>query len=86
MDLQPGQWDQPGTLLAKVAQPGKLKAELRIPENQAADVQDGQPCSVDLRNGLVDGHVTRIEASAQSGTVGVDSRSMDRCRRVHVPT
>lgn len=72
MDLQPGQWLQPGTLLAKVAQPGKLKAELRIPENQAADVQDGQPCAVDLRNGIVEGHVTRIDASAQSGTVGVD--------------
>lgn len=72
MDLQPGQWVQPGTLLAKVAQPGKLKAELRIPENQAADVQLNQPCSVDLRNGIVQGHVMRIDPSAQSGTVGVD--------------
>ena len=72
MDLQPGQWVQPGTLLAKVAQPGKLKAVLRIPENQAADVQLNQPCSVDLRNGIVEGHVIRIDPSAQSGTVGVD--------------
>src|SRR6185437_7954007 len=66
------QWVQPGTLLLKVAQPGKLKAELRSPENQAADGQNNQPCSVDLRNGIVEGHVTRIESSAQSGTVGVD--------------
>lgn len=72
MDLQPGQWVQPGTLLAKVAQPGKLKAVLRIPENQAADVQLNQPCAVDLRNGIVQGHVIRIDPSAQSGTVGVD--------------
>jgi multidrug resistance efflux pump len=72
MDLQPGQWVQPGTLLAKVAQPGKLKAVLRIPETQAPDVELGQPASIDTRNGIVPGHVMRIDPSAQNGTVTVD--------------
>jgi HlyD family secretion protein len=72
MDLQPGQWVQPGTLLAKVAQPGRLKAVLRIPETQVKDVQLGQPTEIDTRNGIVQGHVVRIDASSQNGTVGVD--------------
>ena len=72
MDLQPGQWVQAGTLLAKVAQPGRLKAVLRIPETQARDVQLGQPAAIDTRNGIVSGHVIRMDASAQNGTVTVD--------------
>lgn len=72
MDLQPGQWVQPGTLLAKVAQPGRLKAVLRIPETQAKDVQIGQVASIDTRNGIVAGHVIRIDPSVQNGTVTVD--------------
>lgn len=72
MDLQPGQWVQPGTMLAQVAQPGRLKAVLRIPETQAAEVQIGQPASIDTRNGIVEGHVIRMDPSAQNGTVAVD--------------
>jgi len=71
-NLEPGQWVQAGTILAKVAQPGRLKAVLRIPETQAKDVQIGQPTSIDTRNGLISGHVMRIEPNAQNGTVGVD--------------
>jgi RND family efflux transporter, MFP subunit len=72
MDLQPGQWVQPGTLLCKVAQPGRLKAVLRIPETQAKDIQIGQVASVDTRNGIVPGHVIRVDPSVQNGTVTVD--------------
>ena len=72
MDLQPGQWLQPGTLLAKVAQPGKLKAVLRIPETQAKDIQIGQPTQIDTRNGIIPGHVFRVDPSSQNGTVGVE--------------
>jgi HlyD family secretion protein len=72
MDLQPGQWVQPGQLLAKVAQPGRLKAVLRIPETQAKDVQIGQVASIDTRNGIVAGHVIRVDPSVQNGTVTVD--------------
>lgn len=72
MDLQPGQWVQPGTVLGKVAQPGRLKAELRIPETQAKDIQLGQVAAIDTRNGIVAGHVIRIDPSVQNGTVKVD--------------
>lgn len=70
--LQLGQWVPEGTTLAKVVQPGRLKAVLRIPESQAKDVAVGQKASVDTRNGLVAGHVTRKDPSAQGGSVTVD--------------
>ena len=70
--LQLGQWVPEGTTLAKVVQPGQLKAVLRIPENQAKDVSIGQQATIDTRNGLVAGHVTRKDPSAQGGSVTVD--------------
>ena len=72
LTLQLGQWVPEGTTLAKVVQPGQLKAVLRIPESQAKDVTIGQKASVDTRNGVVAGHVTRKDPSAQSGSVTVD--------------
>jgi HlyD family secretion protein len=70
--LQPGQWVPEGTMLAKVIQPGKLKAVLRIPESQAKDVSVGQAASIDTRNGLIRGTVSRKDPSAQAGTVTID--------------
>ena len=72
LTLQLGQWVPEGTTLAKVVQPGKLKAMLRIPESQAKDVVLGQKASIDTRNGIVAGHVGRKDPSAQGGTVTVD--------------
>ncbi len=72
LTLQLGQWVPEGTTLAKVVQPGQLKAVLRIPESQAKDVAIGQMASVDTRNGFVAGHVTRKDPSAQGGSVTVD--------------
>jgi HlyD family secretion protein len=72
LTLQLGQWVPEGTTLAKVVQPGQLKAVLRIPESQAKDVTIGQKASVDTRNGFVAGHVTRKDPSAQGGSVTVD--------------
>lgn len=72
LSLEPGQWVLPGTILAKVAQSGRLKAVLHIPETQAKDVQIGQVASIDTRNGLIPGHVVRIDPAAQNGTVAVD--------------
>jgi len=72
LTLEPGQWVTEGTTLAKVVQPGKLKAVIRIPETQAKDVAEGQPASIDTRNGIVQGHVSRKDASAVNGTVTVD--------------
>jgi HlyD family secretion protein len=72
LTLQLGQWVLEGTILAKVVQPGKLKAVLQIPETQAKDVAIGQPAAIDTRNGIVQGHVIRSDPNAQNGTVTVD--------------
>ena len=70
--VEVGQQVGPGTNLARVADPSRLKAELKIAETQAKDIQIGQPVSIDTRNGLVDGKVARIDPSVQNGTVTVD--------------
>lgn len=70
--VEEGQQVQPGTNLARVAQPDLLKAELRIAETQAKDILLGQPARIDTRNGIVDGKVVRIDPAAQEGTVLVD--------------
>jgi HlyD family secretion protein len=67
-----GQRVTPGTNLARVAQPEKLKAVIRIAETQAKDVIPGQPATVDTRNGVVDGKVMRVDPAVQNGTVTVD--------------
>ncbi len=72
LTLQLGQWVPEGTTLAKVVQPGKLKAVLRIPESQAKDVVLGQSAMVDTRNGIVKGRVIRKDPSAIQGTVTID--------------
>jgi len=72
LSLEPGQYVLPGTNLAKVAQPGRLKAVLHIPETQAKDIQIGQVASIDTRNGIIPGHVIRIDPGAVNGTVEVD--------------
>lgn len=72
LNLQLGQWVPEGTTLAKVVQPGRLKAVLRIPESQAKDVVIGQSATVDTRNGIVKGRVIRKDPSAIQGTVTID--------------
>ncbi|HUI58511.1 MAG TPA: efflux RND transporter periplasmic adaptor subunit [Bryobacteraceae bacterium] len=76
--VEEGQKVTAGTALGKVAQPSHLKAELKIAETQIKDVAIGQPAVIDTRlagggsNGLIDGHVSRIEQSIVNGTVTVD--------------
>ena len=70
--VEAGQRVAPGTILAKVAQPETLKAELRIPETQAKDVTVGLMAKVDTRNGIVEGRVARVDPAARQGTVAVD--------------
>jgi len=70
--VEVGQQVAPGTNLARVANPGRLKAEIRIAETQAKDLQLGQVASIDTRNGIVAGRVTRIDPSVQNGTRTVD--------------
>jgi len=70
--VEVGQQVAPGTNLARVAEPGHLKAVIRVAETQAKDVQLGQLASIDTRNGVVEGKVARIDPAAQNGTVTVD--------------
>lgn len=72
MPLEVGMRVSPGTILAKIAQPKKLKATLKIPETQVKDVAIGQAASIDTRNGIIPGHVSRIDPAAVNGTVDVD--------------
>lgn len=72
MTLQVGQRVTPGILLAKVAQPWKLKAELKIAETQAKDIELGQKAEIDTRNGFIPGHVVRIDPAVVNGTRTVD--------------
>jgi len=72
VSVQIGQQVTPGTTLAKVVDPARLKAELKIPETQAKDIQVGQAASIDTHNGVVVGRVSRIDPAVQEGTVTVD--------------
>jgi HlyD family secretion protein len=67
-----GQRVSPGTILAKVAEQNKLKAVIKVAETQAKDIQIGQPATIDTRNGMVEGKVSRVDPAAQNGTVTVD--------------
>ena len=70
--LDEGQRITTGTNLARVGNPTVLKAELRIAETQAKDIQIGQSAAIDTRNGVISGHVTRIDPAVENGTVTVD--------------
>jgi len=70
--VEVGQQVAPGTNLARVANPSRLKAEIKIAETQAKDIQLGQKAEVDTRNGVVEGRVVRIDPSVQNGTRTVD--------------
>ncbi len=70
--VEVGQRVTPGTNLARVAEPSRLKAVIRVPETLAKDITIGLPCKVDTRNGIVDGRVARVDPAVQAGTVAVD--------------
>ena len=70
--LQVGQQLPAGANIARVADPTKLKAEVKVVETQAKDIAIGQKAVIDTRNGLIPGHVTRIDPAVQNGTVTVD--------------
>jgi HlyD family secretion protein len=72
VNAEVGQRVSAGTILAKVVQPAHLKAAVKIAETQAKDIQLGEKASIDTRNGVVVGHVIRIDPAAENGTVTVD--------------
>src|SRR5208283_3116008 len=72
LDVEVGQRVAAGAPLAKVVQPTRLKAQLKIPETQAKDVMPLQRASIDTHNGIIPGHVTRVDPSVVEGSVTVD--------------
>jgi len=72
LNLEVGQWVQSGTTLARVAQPDRLMAELRIPEVQARDVQIGQSAVIDTRSDRISGVVRRVDPNVQNSAVVVE--------------
>jgi HlyD family secretion protein len=76
VNVEPGQRVAPGMVLAKVVQPWRLKAELKVPETQVKDIAVGQVAEIDTRNGIIKGSVMRIDPAAVSGTVTVDVKLM----------
>jgi len=72
LPVEVGAQVQPGSNIARVADPTKLKAEVRVAETQAKDILIGQPAEIDTRNGVVAGRVGRIDPAVQNGTVLVD--------------
>ena len=73
VEVQVGQQVTAGQNLARVANPKRLKAELKIAETQAKDIQLGQPVSIDTRNGIIPGRVIRIDPHVDNGTRTVDA-------------
>lgn len=72
LNAELGQWVLPGTVLARVAAPGHLKAVLHINETDARDVSIGQHASIDTHDGIVPGHVARVDPSSNNGMVTVE--------------
>ena len=72
LPVQIGQRLKVGDNLARVADPTKLKAQIKIAETQAKDIQPNQQATIDTRNGVVKGHVTRVDPAVEQGTVTVD--------------
>ncbi len=83
--VEVGQQVAPGTNLARVANPSRLKAEIKIAETQAKDIQLGQKAEVDTRNGVMEGRVARIDPSVQNGTRTVDVTLIGDLPRGAVP-
>jgi HlyD family secretion protein len=72
LPVQIGQRVKPGDNLARVADPTKLKAQVKIAETQAKDIQIDQKAVIDTRNGVANGHVTRVDPAVEQGTVNVE--------------
>jgi HlyD family secretion protein len=83
--VEVGQRVGPGANLARVADPGRLKAELKIAETQAKDIEVGQMAEIDTRNGVMSGIVSRKDPAAANGTVTVDVSLTGELLRGAVP-
>ena len=75
-----------GTPLARVSDPTRLKAEIRIAETQAKDIQQGQKAEIDLRTVIIPGRVTRIDPSVVDGTRKVEVQLLGELPKDAVPS
>jgi Multidrug resistance efflux pump len=85
LPLQVGQQVSLGANLARVADPSKLKAEIKIAETQAKDIQLDQVAQIDTRNGIIRGRVLRIDPASQNGTRSVDVKLEEALPKGAVP-
>jgi HlyD family secretion protein len=83
--VEVGQRVGPGANLARVADPSRLKAELKIAETQAKDIEVGQSAEIDTRSGYISGMVSRKDPAAANGTVTVDVSLTGELPRGAVP-
>jgi multidrug resistance efflux pump len=81
LPVEEGQWVTAGGTLARVVQPGRLKAEIRIPQTQAQEIAVGQVAHIDTRNDTIQGHVSRIDPAVTNGTVTIDVALPDELPR-----
>ena len=81
LSLEEGQWVTPGLVMAKVIKPGKLAAELRIPEASAGELTRGQRASIDTHEAIVEGVVARVDPAVEGGTVLVEIELSDELPR-----
>ena len=81
LPVEEGQWVTAGGTLARVVQPGRLKAEVRIPQTQAQDIAVGQIANIDTRNDTIQGRVSRIDPAVQNGTMTIDVALPDELPR-----
>ena len=85
LTVQIGQQVAPGTNLARVSDPGRLKAEVKITETQAKDIQIGQSAQIDTRNGVIAGRVRRVDPAVQNGTRLVEVQLLGALPKGAVP-
>lgn len=83
--VQVGQQVAIGAQLARVADPSRLKAEVKIAETQAKDIAIGQRAQIDTRNGIIEGRVIRIDPGATQGTRTVDVQLLGELPKGAVP-
>jgi HlyD family secretion protein len=81
LPVEEGQWVTAGETLARVVEPGRLKAEIRIPQTQAQDIVVGQAATIDTRNDTIEGRVSRIDPAVTNGTVTIDVTLPDELPR-----
>ena len=81
LPVQEGVWVNAGGTIARIVQPGRLKAEINIPQTQAQDITVGQTAFIDTRNDTIEGTVTRIDPAVQGGTVRIDVSLPDELPR-----